>query len=170
MDAIADALEKAAEYLKSHPHEARYTDSAAVATLEGGLKVSVSSEDGSLVTTDMPVSVGGSNTAPSPGWLYRAALAACTVTLIRMRAAMLGIQLGDVEVVVDSESNDFGILGIDASVPAGPLNVRFRVRLQAADADPGALRELVEWAVEHCPVVDATKRAVPVNVEIEAGS
>jgi uncharacterized OsmC-like protein len=169
MTAIRDAIEAATEYLTQHPGEARYTDSAAVATLADGLRVTVSDPDGREIVTDMPKGVGGTASAASPGWLFRAALASCDATLIGMRAEMLGVVLTEVEVTIDSESNDHGILGIDESVPAGPLSVRTRVRVRAENADEATLTELVEWAVGHCPVCDATKRAVPMTLEIDAG-
>ena len=168
MSSIGDAIRSATEYLTDNPEEARYTDSAAVANLDDGLKVTVTAPDGRTISTDMPTGVGGTDSAPSPGWLFRAALASCDATLIAMRAAMVGIELAEVEVSIDSESNDLGILGIDESVPAGPLSVRTSVRVRAKDADPAAVRELVDWAVAHCPVCDATKRAVPMTVEIDA--
>lgn len=170
MSSIGDAIRNATEYLTSNPGEARYTDSAAVATLEDGLKVTVTAPDGREVTTDMPKGVGGMDTAPSPGWLFRAALAACDATLIAMRAAMLGVELDEVDVTIDSESDDFGILGIDESVPAGPLAIRASVRVRAKDANSSAVRELVDWAVAHCPVCDATKRAIPTSLEIDVVS
>jgi uncharacterized OsmC-like protein len=114
----------------------------------------------------MPTGVGGEDTAPSSGWLFRAALASCDATLIAMRAATLGVQLDRVEVSIDSESNDYGILGLDESVPAGPLSVRTRVSVDAPATDRETIRELVDWATAHCPVCDAVKRAVPVSVEI----
>ena len=166
MGSIGDAIRSATEYLTANPGEARYTDSTAVAKLEGGLKFTVNDPDGRTITTDMPTGVGGGDSAPSPGWLFRAALASCDATLIVMRAAMLGIELTDLEVTIDSETNDHGILGIDESVPPGPLSVRTQVRIQAKDADESTLRELVDWAVAHCPVCDATKRAVPMSLEI----
>jgi uncharacterized OsmC-like protein len=166
MSSIGEAIRNATEYLRDHPEEARYTDSAAVATLDEGLRVTVSAPDGRKTTTDMSRAVGGTDTAPSPGWLFRAALAACDTTLIAMRAAMLGVELDEVEVSIDSESNDYGILGIDDSTPAGPLSVRTTVRVRAKGADASAMRELVEWAVAHCPVCDATKRAVPMTLDI----
>lgn len=169
MNPIGDAIRTATEYLTAHPDEARYTDSAAVASLRGGLKVTVRAPDGATIETDMPRGVGGDESAPSPGWLFRAALAACDTTLIAMRAAMLGIELRDVEVTIDSESDDFGILGLDEDVPAGPLSVRTRVRIAAEGADEATLRGLVEWAVAHCPVCDATKRAVPMSLEVSVG-
>lgn len=170
MSSIGDAIRTATEYLTANPAEASYTDSAAVATLEDGLKVTVTAPDGRTVSTDMVTSVGGGDTAPSPGWLFRAALAACDATLIAMRAAVLGVELTSVEVTIDSESNDFGILGIDEFVPAGPLSVRARVTIGAANADASTLRELVDWAIAHCPVCDATKRAVPVTLEVDTAT
>lgn len=167
MTSVAEALEKAVGYLKEHPDEARSTDSAAVARLEHGLVVTVTDPKGRTITTDMATGVGGTDTAPSPGWLFRAALAACDTTLIAMRAAMLGVELTKVEVTIDSESDDQGILGINESVPPGPLSIRTRVKASAKGLGTAELRELVEWAVQHCPVCDAAKRAVPTTVEIE---
>lgn len=166
---IGSAIAQATEYLTEHPDEARYTDSEAVAELTGGLRVTVRDPSGRTVETDMPGGVGGEESAPSAGWLFRAAIAACDTTLIAMRAAMLGVDLTEATVTIDSESNDHGILGIDESVPAGPVSVRTRVRVAASNADEPALRELVEWAIAHCPVCDATKRAVPMTLEIEVG-
>lgn len=166
MNPIGEAIQKATAYLTQNPGEARYTDSAAVAVLDSGLKVTVSDPDGRTVTTDMPSGVGGENSAVSAGWLFRAALAACDTTSIAMRAATLGLELENIEVTVDSESNDFGILGIDESVPAGPLSMRTGVKVTAKDADDASIRDLVGWAVAHCPVCDATKRAIPVTVEV----
>lgn len=167
MTEIADAIGKAVSHLRVNPDEARYTDSAAVARLQDGLLVRVTDPSGRSVTTDMSAGVGGRDTVPSPGWLFRAALAACDTTLIAMRAAMLGITLTEVEVTIDSESNDYGILGIDESVPPGPLSIRTRVRAKAAGTGVSKLRELVEWSVTHCPVCDAAKRAVPMTLEID---
>jgi uncharacterized OsmC-like protein len=162
--AIGDAISDAVAYVTAHPDEARYTDSAATATLVEGLAVTVTGPDGVEVQTDMPTSVGGHGAGPSPGWLLRAAQASCLATLIAMRAAQLGLEHGPIEVVVDSESDDRGILGIDESVPAGPLSSRARVRVKLAG---GSLEELVSWAGAHCPVQDAVKRAIPSTVHVE---
>ncbi len=164
-DAIATALNNAFEYLTEHPDEAAYTDSAAVAKLDGGLRVTVTGSDGESLTTDMPTSVGGGNSAPSAGWIMRAAIAACEATLIAMRAAQQGVALDSVEVMVDSQSDDRGILGIDASVPAGPASVRVAVNVTSS-ASASDVKDVVEWAHDHCPVVDSVRRAVPVELEL----
>src|SRR5687767_12289143 len=102
MRTVGEAISEAIDYLSENRQDARATDSAAVATLDERLKVTVTAPDGRTVTTDMVESVGGTNAAPSPGWLLRAAIAACDTTLIAMRAAMLGVELTDIEVTVDS--------------------------------------------------------------------
>ncbi|CAN5260768.1 hypothetical protein BH24CHL7_BH24CHL7_10690 [soil metagenome] len=165
-ETIRDAIAAATAYLSAHPADARSTDGPAVASIVDGLVVRVTGPDGASVTTDMVPSVGGTATAPSPGWLLRAAEASCVATLIAMRAAVLGIQLDALEVTVDSESDDRGILGIDEAVPAGPLSGRVAIRLAAASADHAGLEDVARWGVRHCPVYDAVERAVPMRVEV----
>jgi uncharacterized OsmC-like protein len=163
---IRDALAQATAYLTAHPAEARYTDSPATAVLESGLAVDVQGPNGVSVRTDMPKSVGGGDASPSPGWLLRAAQASCLATLIAMRAAQQAIDLGRIEVVVDSESDDRGILGLDDSVPAGPLSSHARVRIGRKDLPAKQVDEIVQWAEAHCPVQDAVRRAIRCTVEV----
>ena len=166
IDSIRQAIETATGYLRQHPEDARSTDSAATASLVDGLVVRVTGPGGASITTDMVPSVGGTATAPSPGWLLRAAAASCVVTLIAMRAALLGVTLDRLEVTVDSESDDRGILGIDEAVPAGPLSGRVMVRLMARGVEPATLEAIVHWGVEHCPVSDALERPVPFKTDV----
>jgi uncharacterized OsmC-like protein len=168
---VGDKIQGAIDYLNANPTEARYTDSAAIARLDdpAGLMVHVHGPAGAHITTDMPTSVGGTNLTASPGWYLRAAEASCVATLIAMRAAHQGVSLEALEVTVDSESDDRGILGADDSIPAGPLSTRVAVRLKAPHVDQAELRALVDWAVEHCPVTDAVRRAIPMTVELEVG-
>jgi uncharacterized OsmC-like protein len=168
MTTIRAALGAARDYLAQHPEEVRYRDGAAVATLLDGLSVGVQDGSGRSVTTDMPTGVGGGDAAPSPGWLLRAAIASCVTTLIAITAADRGIDIDGVTVTVDSESDDQGILGMDESIPAGPLSVRCAVQIRwgagAGSVDRGQLEELVRYAVDHCPVTDAVSRAIPIEV------
>lgn len=167
---IATAVAGAREYLSAHPDEARYRDSAATAVIEDGLRVRVEGPDGASLTTDMVPAVGGRGSAPSPAWLFRAGYASCVATLISLRAAVEGVELTGLEVTVDSESDDRGILGIDPSVPAGPLSVRVTIRIASASSnDQGRVRSIVDWGRAHCPVDDLVRRAVPVEVVVEIG-
>ena len=163
---IADAVASAGAFLTEHPDEARYRDSHARAHLGAGLVVSVVGPGGERLRTDMPAGIGGSASAPSPGWFLRAAAASCVASLIAIRAAATGMTLRSVDVEVDSESDDRGILGLDPAIPAGALSLRVVVSIDAPGHDSAALTELIAWAVEHCPVTDTIARSVPLSVRL----
>lgn len=169
METIRAALEGATGYLSAHADEATYTDSIATATVEAGLRVRTTGPTGESVVTDMPSSVGGTGSAPSAGWLLRAAEASCVATLVTMRAAMLGQVLDALTVTVDSVSDDRGILGMDPSIPAGPLRGRISISISAAGVEAADLERIARWGVDHCPVTDAVRRAVPLEIHLETG-
>ncbi len=165
---IGDAVRQAGAYLTEHPDEARYRDSAAVARLGSNLRVDVTGPGGEKISTDMPRGIGGGATVPSPGWLLRAAAAACVAALIGIRAASLGTDLhpGDVEVTVDSESDDRGILGLDDDIDAGALSLKVVVRFGGRRPPHRVRTALARWALDHCPVTDTVARAVPIELEV----
>ena len=164
---IKESIEKAVQFLTENPAEARYTDSRATARLGESLRIDVEGPEGARIVTDMPGGVGGQGEHPSPAWFYRAGMASCVASTIAMEAAREGIELSSLEVEVDSESDDRGILGIDESVPAGPLSTRIQVRAKADGVDDGRLRQILETGANRCPVCDATKRAVDVSLELQ---
>lgn len=165
MDSIRSAIERASNYLTEHPEAATASDSAATAVREDGLRFRVEGPWASL-TTDMAESVGGGASAPTPGWLLRAALAACDATTVAIEAARDGIQLTDLQVSVESESDFRGILGVDPSVQPGPLSLRVGIRLAATDTTDDQLRAIVKRAESRSPVRDALVREVPMTTEI----
>lgn len=166
---IRQSLDQLVRHVAEHPEDALSQDKPAVAFLESGLRCRAEHPDGGAVSTDMPIQLGGAGSAPSPGWLLRAALANCDATVIAMQAARLGIELTRLKVTVGSESDDRGILGALESAPAGPLSVRVVVDIAAQGASDSQLRELVHWAEVHSPVNDAVRRAVPVTTEVRVG-
>jgi uncharacterized OsmC-like protein len=165
VESIRSAIEEASGYLTEHPEAAVATDAAAIATREEGLRFRVEGPKGDVIT-DMTKTVGGGATAPSPGWLMRAALASCDATAVAMEAARGGVELTELTVTVDSDSDFRGVLGVDETVDPGPLAVRVRIRLAAANATGDQLREIVRRAESRSPVGDAVARAVTVTTEI----
>lgn len=163
---IQQSIEAVIQYLSAHPDECRYTDKAATAVVEEGLRCRADGPNGAVMISDMPKAVGGGGAAPSPGWLLRAALANCDATVIAMRAAQVGVTLTTLEVTVDSVSDDRGLLGMDDAIPAGALSMRTRVRIGARGVTPKRLREIVAWAEAHSPVGDVVRRAVPSSTDV----
>ena len=163
---IRQSIEGVVQYLSEHPDECRSTDKAATAVVEEGLRCRAEGPNGATLISDMPKAIGGGGSAPSPGWLLRAALANCDATVIAMRAAQTGVALTTLEVTVDSESDDRGLLGMDDAIPAGALSMRMRVRIGANNVTPERLREIVAWAEAHSPVGDVVRRAVLSTTEV----
>ena len=168
MSEIGEAVARAGAYLTDHPDEARYRDSAATARLGPGLRVEVTGPAGEQLATDMPRGIGGRASVPSPGWFFRAAAASCVASLVGIRAATLGVELapGDVEVVVDSESDDRGILGLDDGIAAGALSMKVVVRISGTKLGSDARTALARWALDHCPVTDSAARPLPIELEV----
>jgi uncharacterized OsmC-like protein len=169
MEAIRNAIETASGKLAEHPEMAVGTDAAAIAVQGDGLRFRVDGPQGAI-TTDMSESVGGAASAPTPGWLMRAALAACDATTVAMEAARDGIELIHLTVSVESDTDFRGVLGVEGSPYPGPLAIRVRIELAARDATEDQLREIVRRAEARSPVRDAIVREVSMSTEIETAS
>lgn len=165
-DDIARAVRAATDRLRARPEDGRGADRAATVVLEEGLRCRATDPPGHAVVTDMPAELGGADAGPTPGTLLRMALGSCAAATLAMRAAAEGVPLARVEVVVTSESDHRGLLGLDR-VLAGPLELRVRYRLEAPGVPADRLRALVAWAERHSPVSSATRRRLPVEVEVE---
>ncbi|MBA3875998.1 MAG: osmotically inducible protein OsmC, partial [Anaerolinea sp.] len=165
---ISDALARVRTLFMDDPERARSVDVPATARIESGLRVVVDGPNGRHAVTDMATAIGGAATAGSPGWLLRAAHAACDATVIAMCAAEEGVELDSLEVTVDSDSDNRGLLGLDGA-PAGPLVTRVRVRLTATGVPAERLRAIVERAESRSPVGHAVRNAVPVELVVATG-
>lgn len=163
---IQQSMETLARRFDGDPDLAKGADSRATATVEGLRASAIGSHDVTMIS-DMPEDYGGSDTAPSPGWFFRAAIASCEAMVIVMRAEALGVALDHLEVTVGSESDARGLLGTDAEIPAGPLGAGISVAIGSQEASAGDLREIVRWSTEHSPLTDALERAIPTSLEIE---
>jgi uncharacterized OsmC-like protein len=160
------AIESLKERFIKFPEKAVGPDSPALARLANDLSVTVEAPSGYSVTTAMPKGLAGTGEAPTPGWFMRAGVASCTATAIAMRAAELSVPIQQVEVAVESLSNNAGGFDISDDIPAGPLETTMRITVASDVAPKEALEEIVRWAVEHSPVADALKRPIPLTVDV----
>jgi uncharacterized OsmC-like protein len=159
---IASAWSNISETIRAHPEKARAKYAPATATLESGLKCRVTGPSGEQIETDMPPALGGAGSGPNPGWFFRASLAACCSTVIAAQAARLGINLTKLEVTVEGEGDNRGVLGLDEAISAGHSAIRTNVQISAQDATFEQIEELVHWAAAHSPV-GCTVRDAPSN-------
>jgi uncharacterized OsmC-like protein len=169
MENIRESMEKVAAAIAAEPHKARARNAPATASYAGGLQFSIGGPNGEKCDTDMPKGVGGTASAPPPGWMLRAALASCTGTVIVMRAAKLGVKLDKLDVTVESESDNRGMLGLDDRVSAALSGFRTRVFIRAENAAPAELEAIVRWADAHSPVGCTLRHVLSSDIEVDAG-
>jgi uncharacterized OsmC-like protein len=164
--AIREAMDNASKAIAADPDKARVKNASATASLKDRLTLSVTGPNGEVVETDMPKGVGGGGGAPQPGWLLRAALASCTATAIAMRAAKVGIELDKLEVVVESHSDNRGLLGLDHEVSAALIGLRAKVHIRATNASKNELESIVRWGDAHSPVACTLRSAIATEIEM----
>jgi uncharacterized OsmC-like protein len=168
---IAAAFERTARVLKARPSAADHADQPALARWDGDLRCSLDDGHGRTLFADLPPLLGGQDTAPSPGWLLRAGLAACLNTCIVATAAREAIELTALEVEALSHSDVRGLLGVETdggAIDPGPRDLELVVRISAHGASPAALEALVTRAQALAPVTAALALARPVAVRVEA--
>lgn len=166
-EGIREAIERVSNAISAQPEKARARNAAATARITERLRCEIDGPHGERLVTDMPPAMGGAASGPNPGWLLRGALASCTATVIAMRAANLGVELSHVEVTVESDSDNRGILGLDDNVSAGLARVRTMVKISAPTASDEELRNIVRWADAHSPVGCTLRTSPAYSLEIE---
>ena len=115
---------------------------------------------------DLPPSLGGTNTAPSPTAMLLSALAACAVVFIRdTLAPQLGVRVESVEAVVQCEADFRGALGMEGAMP-DLQNVQVTIQIQSSDSEEN-VRKLYQVWQERCPIYLALIKPLPVSTALE---
>lgn len=168
---LATALRRAETVLRRRPEMGMQPDATATSQWKRGTRVVTRHANGAHVDTDMPAELGGGGDCVSPGWLFRAGIGSCAATSIVMAAASAGVELGTLEVEVNSRSDTRGLLGMagESGTPVypGPLELHLRVRIGATGADAPRLHALVDEALRRSPIPCAARTACPMSVQVE---
>lgn len=171
MELVAASMQRVVSALRRKPHAGLHEDTPATVRWAGGLRTVARTAAGAEFVTDMPAAIGGGDSAPTPGWLLRTALASCAVTRIAMEAASRGITLHTLEAHASSRSDLRGLVGVAETdgrrVPAGPLAMDLHVRIGARGVDAALLRALVESTSACSPVTAALEQPLAVGLHVE---
>jgi uncharacterized OsmC-like protein len=168
---ISKAVQRVRNALGRHPEAGIHADEPATARWRRDLRVVCRHGNGTQVTTDLPVALGGSGDQVTPGWLMRAGLASCLATRIAVGAAVQGIDLTRLEVSATSTSDARGLFGMTTDlgepVTAGPRDLRLEVRIGASGVPAERLQAIIDESYHCSPVSAALVNAVPVALHIE---
>ena len=168
---IAAAMQRVEAILQRRPEAGLHDDAPATAQWQSGTRVVAQHANGTQLVSDMPTELGGSGDRVTPGWMFRAGLAACSATSIAMAAAAQGIELAALEVRASSRSDTRGFLGVPdadgAPVPAGPRDLALHVEIAAPGVAAERLRTLVEEALQRSPIPNVLPNPVPLALRID---
>jgi len=105
---------------------------------------------------DMPESIGGSATGPTPGVYGRAAFGGCLAIAYMLRASAMNIKIDSLQVDVQADYDDGALFGT-SSAPPGYLEVRYKVTVES-DAPEDKILEMLDAADKHSPYLDVFAR------------
>ena len=142
---LSVALDRIENAVTRHPSLGIGTERS-ISTITGGLRCT--SEEGAFrFETDLPDTMGGDGSGPSPGVLGRAALGSCLAMGYQMRAARLGVDLASVTVEIEADFDVAGMLSMESTARPGYSEVRYHVRVESSAPEADILRVLDEGDV-----------------------
>ena len=139
---IAQALDVLEDVLRDQPESLRDTYRS-VTTLVDGLQCETQENDWRAIS-DLPETVGGTGSGPTPGMLGRAALGSCLTIGYQLHATRLGVELTSLSVTVEADSDDGGMLSLDSDARPGYSEVRYHVDIVSPASEELVLKVLDE--------------------------
>lgn len=154
-----DGQNRAIAVFGKRPNHAQVTNTG-TAIVENGL-VCTFSDGTHSINVDMPEPIGGSGTAPSPGYFGRAAMCSCIAIGIKMTATREDLSLNSISVSIEQDFDNRGVLGVPG-VSAAPLDTRVEIAIVSA-APSQKIINLVDRALQIDPWYLAFSQAQPVQ-------
>jgi putative redox protein len=144
---IRTALERTRRAIELRPGIALGTMTTST-RLEEGLRCVSRNGDWSF-EIDEPSSVGGDNSAPSPGVYGLGALTGCVAMAIKNEAVLSYVSVTSVEVDVEADYDDRGMYHMDGVNGVKPGFQEFRLSIDVESSAPDEkIREIVENALK----------------------
>ncbi len=133
---------------------------------QGGFKFSAMVRNHTFLV-DEPSHLTGEDEAPNSVEYVLGALGACLATGFVLNASRKGVEIHNLEVVLDSsQDNVFTFLGLGGEGHSGFDGITAKLFVQA-DADEATLRQLWDLTVETSPVGNSLAHQVPIQPELE---
>lgn len=151
MHVIKSALQRAERTVTLRPERGQrvYTN---VATLEAGTCCRIA-EANHEILLDVGRALGGNDAGPSPSMALRSAMSGCVAIGIKQWAAQRDVQIDRLEVVLETNVDARGQLGVDEDVVPGFEAIRLTITVQSP-APRRHILEAIETALKFSPLMD----------------
>ncbi len=118
---------------------------------------------GFRLVQDLPKEIGGTGEGPTPTALLLASLAGCFGIVSAIHRDRFGVNVESMEIEVSGLIDVRGFMG--ENVKPGFTEVSAVIRIKS-DAPEEAVKKLIEFVREHCPIEDTIESPTPVRVEV----
>jgi len=146
------ALERADRLVTLAPDRGRRTYSN-TARINSGTLCEVE-DKGHRFLIDAGKGLGGGDEDPTPSALLRSALSSCIAIGIKLWAARRDVMIDHVEVMLETDTDARGILGLSDKVAPGFTAVRMRIEVRSP-APSEQVEEIIAASLRFSPLIDA---------------
>ena len=148
---IKSAMERAARTVTLRPERGQrvYRN---VATLEAGTCCRIEEADHEILL-DVGRALGGNNAGPSPSMALRSAMSGCVAIGIKQWAAQSDIRIDRLEVVLETDVDARGQLGVDDAIVPGFDAIRLVITVESP-APRRRVLGIIETALKYSPLMD----------------
>jgi uncharacterized OsmC-like protein len=115
------------------------------------------------MVADEPPILAGNDDGANPVEYLLHALASCLTTSMVAHAAVRGIHIEAMTSELEGDLDLNGFLGLNPETPKGYTDIRAKFRVDAAEGDIDAIRELANFS----PVFNTLKNGVNIDVQVE---
>lgn len=117
---------------------------------------------------DEGVEIGGTDAAPGAVEELMYALGTCIIAAANANAALMGVELTQLEVDLESDLDLHGLFALDPEVRPGIIQMRATITIDG-DADDATLREIAQLGYRYSPVSDSVRKGISVEPRIVTG-
>ena len=151
MQSIKQALDRATKTVTLRPERGQrvYRNVAAVGD---GTRCQVE-EAGQTLTLDVGKAVGGSDTGPTPSMVLRSAMSGCVAIGVKQWAARRDVPVDHVEVVLETDVDARGQLGVGDKAAPGFERIRLTIAVKSP-ASLEVIEDLVTTSLRYSPLMD----------------
>ncbi|MEM8796178.1 MAG: OsmC family protein [Pseudomonadota bacterium] len=157
---IKAAFERAIQTVTLRPERGQRTYRN-VARLTKGLQCRIE-EDKQTLVVDAITALGGDNCGPSPVTLLRSALSSCVAMGIKQWAAKYDADMEEIVVVVETDVDARGQLGVSAEAAMGFEAVRIDVSITSSEPQ-ATIDEVVKLSMTHSPLKEVFN--LPIQID-----
>lgn len=138
---IKTSMERGMEAVRLKPAIGIVKETMHIETTTDGMTKAVDGDKSVMI--DMGKAFGGGGTTPSPGVLVRAALGACLSQGYMIWAACLGVEIGKINIEIESAYDMRGNYGLDPNIRAGIIGLHYKVSIESS-ASPEKIQQVID--------------------------